>query len=358
LDRRDAAPIVVVRAEQAGRVAGGMAAGGGGASDFSLAALVGFAGRLASAGAAAGLARGAELVETDCEARRFLSGPAAEISGEAIALYQDDARATWHVTLRRPGGATVAAITLTYAIVPAQNGAPAGPPAILEPSVADAGSGQNRLAARRRDQIAAAACGVIARKGFANATMREIADAAGLHVPTMYQYVASKDELLELVYNWTMANVRTDVAEAAAGCATAGEKLRATIASIIEKGDLYRHRIGVLNRETKSLSPAARSRVLAHYRKLLRQIADLVSEGTASGEFRRVEPEIIANLIDGLCDIWPLRQFAVGEFGRARFQAEVTDFVLAGLCSDNAPRPEERRAGEAPRRRRPRPVSV
>ncbi|MBN9010533.1 MAG: helix-turn-helix transcriptional regulator, partial [Rhizobiales bacterium] len=208
-------PLMVARSETAGRASGGMVAPNGSVAPFGLGALLDFAGALATAGAAPSLPRGRHLVETACEARRFLRSAVSDLTGEAVLQHASQAETTWHVTLRRPDRSLVAAITLTYAIIGDREAAEAEAMAAEAPAPATpaVNGTPTSLAEKRRDQIAAAACGVIARKGFANATMREIADAAGLHVPTMYQYVASKDELLELVYNWTMANVRTDVAE-------------------------------------------------------------------------------------------------------------------------------------------------
>ncbi len=138
---------------------------------------------------------------------------------------------------------------------------------------------------KRREQIAAAACDVISRKGFAGATIREIADAAGLHVPTLSRFVSSKDEVLELVYGWAMERLRTDVAAATVGCATVRDQLITTVMAMIGNGDRYRRQVGVLNRELKSLPQKSRLRVLNEYQALLGQIAELIAQGVASGEF-------------------------------------------------------------------------
>ncbi|MDW6024756.1 TetR/AcrR family transcriptional regulator [Mesorhizobium sp. BAC0120] len=298
--------------------------------------IVEFAGKLASAGATSGLRSGQGIEERDCHVSLFSHGPCRELSGEAVALHAEARRMHWRVTVTNEHGFAVASVQIDYAVTENANptnaadrqnggegiasGQAEGTP-LPEPSQGD----------KRREHIAAAAADVIARKGFANATMREIADAAGMHVPTMYQYVGSKDEMLELVYSWTMATVRTDVDAATASYTTATEKIRATISATIDKGDRFRHRIGVLNRELRSLSPQARTRVLAEYRKLILQIANVVKEGIDGGEFRQVEPEVVANLIDAACDIWPLRQFAVGQFGVDLFRREIGDLIVQAI---------------------------
>ena len=299
-----------------------------------LSALVDFAGRLVLAAVTQDLAPNQRLQEIGCHASLFGDVPGSELRGEVVALHRSETGSTWQVRILDSNGATISVVSLSYSLATMpvdaeKHVAFADPPA--PDDAAPGKSGIQSASTKRREVIAAAAAAVIARKGFANATMREIADAAGMHVPTMYQYVSSKDEMLEIVYNWTMARVRTDVALATVNCATAAEKLRATITSLVEKGDRFRRDIGVLNRELKSLSPEARARVLDDYHKLLAQIADLVQEGIASGEFRAVEPEITANFIEATCDIWPLRQFEVKKFGRTVFRDQVTELILRSL---------------------------
>ena len=304
--------------------------------------LTGFAVQLARTGTMLALASSQAVEETDCHARIFVREPVGTLQGEAVLLHATETTANWRGTIQDEGGKRGSEISVSCGIAASESPAadPGERPNGGEETGHSRGSGAEAreiepatTADKRREQIAAAASEVIARKGFGKATMREIADTAGMHVPTMYQYVASKDEMLELVYYWTMARVRTDVAEATVDCHTATEKLRATIASLIDKGDRFRHSVGVLNREFKSLSREARARVLEDYRKLLFQIAELVSEGTEAGEFRPVEPEIAANFIEAACDMWSLRQFAVGKFGQQMFRDEIFELVIRSLRS-------------------------
>ena len=59
-----------------------------------------------------------------------------------------------------------------------------------------------RLIDQRRRQIVDGAMQVFAAKGFHGATVREIADAAGLTMGTMYNYVRSKEDILYIVYDF------------------------------------------------------------------------------------------------------------------------------------------------------------
>jgi AcrR family transcriptional regulator len=52
----------------------------------------------------------------------------------------------------------------------------------------------------RRDELLAAAIDVFCTKGFAGASMQDIAEAVGVLKGSLYHYVSSKDELLETVF--------------------------------------------------------------------------------------------------------------------------------------------------------------
>jgi AcrR family transcriptional regulator len=269
------------------------------------------------------------------------------LGGEAVALHPSEGLMTWQASIFDAAGqvAAIVSLTLLIADVASASTAVLAPPDLAAAetiplrakgrtsptSVKGKDGATSAIAEARRDQIASAASDVIARKGFANATIREIADAAGLHVPTLYQHVASKDEVLELVYRWAMEQLRTDVDEATAGCATAREKITATVRAMLANGDRHKRLVGVLNRELKSLQPVARQRVLDEYQALLRRIADLIEDGVATGEFRAVDPFIAANFVEGLTDLWPLRQFAFGKGGLEAFQRQAVSFIVAGL---------------------------
>lgn len=176
---------------------------------------------------------------------------------------------------------------------------------------------------------------VIANKGFSASSIREIAEAAGMHVPTMYQYVSSKDEVLELVYHWVMRRVRENVADALASTEGPRQRLRAVTLKLIENNDRGRRETGVLNRELRSLSKPARARVVNEYVEVVGEIADVIAEGVKSGEFLDVNPVITANFIDALCDMWALRQFAVGQYDVTEFREQLLRFIERGIYTDN-----------------------
>ena len=76
-------------------------------------------------------------------------------------------------------------------------------------------------AADRREQLLGIAAQVFAQKGFHNASMNDVADAAGVTKPVLYQHFASKRELytatLEMVGEQMIRAIRTATHSAPSG---------------------------------------------------------------------------------------------------------------------------------------------
>lgn len=233
----------------------------------------------------------------------------------------------WDVQFSGEGGDSIAALKFSYLSVEAKNGT-------LETRKVKRGPKVSAVKSEnRRSLIAEAACQVIADKGFAAASMREIAAAAGMHVPTMYQYVRSKDEVLELVYNDAITRVRENVADALVADLEPLDKLLEVVSSLIKGNLQMRKEAGVLNRELRSLSHEGRTRVLAHYAKFMDEVAGIISNGISIGCFRNFDPKVIANVIDAICDMWALRPFALSDVQEEQFIKEISSFITHGIVN-------------------------
>lgn len=310
------------------------------------AALLVFADELAGHGAGLASTRDQVVLTLETKANYFRRCRSTVLGGESTPLHIGPSTMVWQTALYETGGDPIAMISHTLLVLAPEHAEAeeaalahsdqSGRPLRVAGEAKRTPVGRTRQSseaavARRREHIAEAACRVISRKGFAGSTIREIADEAGLHVPTLYQYVSSKDEVLELVFNWIVDQVRMDIDMATQACGNARDKLVAATSTLIRRGNLNRSQIGLLNRELTSLSPKARLRVLSEFQTLMGNIATLVQEGVALGEFRAVEPLIVANFIDAVVDVWALRQYSVGRFGVKEFENEVVRFLEAAL---------------------------
>jgi len=137
-----------------------------------------------------------------------------------------------------------------------------------------AGSG-----AEAQRQILGAALRAFARRGYYGATIREIADEAGVSVAGLYHHFLSKGQLLERIMDDTMDRliVATVESVALAGQDPAAQ-LKAAVAAHVRFHIEYQRESFVGNTELRSLGPGARRRILEK-RDRQRRVFDAAVEG-------------------------------------------------------------------------------
>jgi AcrR family transcriptional regulator len=94
----------------------------------------------------------------------------------------------------------------------------------------------------RRKQIIDGAIKVFGAKGFHSATVRELADASGLTMGSMYNYIRSKEDIVFIVYDYITKILRDEVTGAISGVTDPKERLkvalRQTLSTIYEYQDI------------------------------------------------------------------------------------------------------------------------
>lgn len=154
------------------------------------------------------------------------------------------------------------------------------------------------------DTILAAAAELFRVQGYASTSMQEIAAAVGLSRPALYYHFKNKEELLgSLVEEVT---VRTQREAARIVASAAGSNHAETLRSMARAQALWilRHpqHFAVVQRDESSLPEHLRAIQDAAKRDLLDSFRKLIAAGTAVGQFRQVEPTIVALCIFGMCN--------------------------------------------------------
>ncbi|TDV37753.1 TetR/AcrR family transcriptional regulator [Actinophytocola oryzae] len=157
-----------------------------------------------------------------------------------------------------------------------------------------------RRRADRREVILGAAFDVFARRGFTQASVQEIADAAGVAKPTLYNHFADKDELFRCAMTYT-----ADAVTAANVAVT--DRLRATGANLeAALVDVARRLLRVCcddrSRALRRLAQGQLTRFpdvleLVQERtssRLAEALADRIARLSLSGGLRRCDPAVAA----------------------------------------------------------------
>jgi uncharacterized protein (TIGR00369 family) len=148
----------------------------------------------------------------------------------------------------------------------------------------------------RKGEILAGACAVIARKGFAQASVREIAEAAGMPIPTMYKYIRSKDDILELIYETFLSEFRKELGNALSRRFPPKQQLAVALRATMTTFDRHHNEVKLLFRETKSLGDAARRRVYAQDQKYIEQWRNILIDAGVDSRLG-IDAELLANFV-------------------------------------------------------------
>jgi len=182
----------------------------------------------------------------------------------------------------------------------------------------------------RYDGILQAACDVFARRGFHQASIREIARAAGLSLAGLYHYVGGKEELLFLVLDRSLDRLLAALQTALGRARTGEAKLLALVETHLDFGFRHAGALKIINRDWELLGEPRRTEVGAKRQAYLRQGLGILRELDPQG---RPGDELLSatNLLLGMLNGIATRPFVrSGEDARV-LAGEVARLFLHGF---------------------------
>lgn len=188
-------------------------------------------------------------------------------------------------------------------------------------------------AQKRRRQIFEGACEVISRKGYGDSTVREIAKASGVSVPSLYQYVSSKEDILFMITEECMRELFAAFKRNMDTSMSPAEKMSQAIADYITYISRNRKYINLVYRETRSLSARYRDRIFDLERSLMGEWEQIFLDGREQGLFQDINPTLVANVAYFSCSVWALRHWAVGEYSEEEMRDALTRMLMEGVLS-------------------------
>ncbi|TAL30344.1 MAG: TetR/AcrR family transcriptional regulator [Spirochaetes bacterium] len=191
------------------------------------------------------------------------------------------------------------------------------------------------LIERRRRQIIEAAVELFVDRGFHKTTTRQIAARAGLASGSMYEYVASKEDILYLVCNAIHEEMERSIGEV---MVRAGQD-RQVLEDIIREYFMVCHRmrdhILLIYQEAKSLPAQWRERVLQNDIRIAGIFADYIRGLMESGALQKRDEaviEMIAHNVTVLGHMWTFRRWFFGKrFSIEEYTSVQTEFITGIL---------------------------
>ncbi|MFW6028116.1 MAG: hotdog fold thioesterase [bacterium] len=301
----------------------------------------------AAYGAVLNMPEGCTTATIESKTNFLRKGTGVRLRAEAVPIHVGRTMSVWRTQVLRGGGKPIAEITQTQIYRPAESKAAAATqrqdrlveraPGEASPAnltVFEGGPARTRRGATvedRKRQIFEAACEVIAHKGFANASIREIALTAQMPVPTMYQYIEGKNDLLLILYQYFMEDVGQAMRKAVSPDLPPAQNLERVIRAMVEIFDVHQRYIRLMFQETKSLEPAARQKVFELDADNIAILKPLLLACKEAGECDFDDVEIAANLVYFQCAVWPLRRWTLKKHGFDAVGQAMTKFIMNGL---------------------------
>jgi AcrR family transcriptional regulator len=198
---------------------------------------------------------------------------------------------------------------------------------------------RERARAEARQDILLAAAEVFARRGYAAATLAELAAAAGFAAPSLYRYFESKEEifrnLVELVRGEIAATFQAPVDRAA----PLGARLEALLASQYRLMESRRDAFAVLRDPGADVSADLRRTGDAHpgFTFYEDRLADWLRENAGRAELRH-PPEVAARAFAGV--LFAFRPREGERCGEERYRL-VVRLALEGISTPDVRRPAQ-----------------
>lgn len=178
---------------------------------------------------------------------------------------------------------------------------PAAPPAPAKPKKSEI----------RREAILASAIDLFDRKGYANTSLDDVAQAVGIKREALYYYFRSRAEILLAIIGPQTADLVEGLRDIVAGDAPPAEKLRAAIRNHLRRFDRHCLEMTISLRDgIMGSTPEVREAMQKVWKDYEQMWTRLVEQGQADGSFVKLgAPKMVSFAILGMCN-WLSRWYS------------------------------------------------
>jgi DNA-binding NarL/FixJ family response regulator len=187
---------------------------------------------------------------------------------------------------------------------------------------------------KREQEIVAAATRVFAEKGYAAASIQDVAEVVGILKGSLYYYFDTKEELLWKILVGVYDEALASLDDSLATGGSALDRIRAFALRHIEFCAANRSGISVFLREHESLGDTRRRELDERRGAYHRQLAAVIADGQREGSVRsEVHPLLATRALLGMAT-GVARDFPAGEEPSVEeVAAGCADLIVAGLAA-------------------------
>lgn len=182
------------------------------------------------------------------------------------------------------------------------------------------------LVEKRRAQFIDAAIALFGQRGYHVTTIRDIAQAAGVSIGLIYQYVEDKEDILFLALMQVLEQYIQEIPPAVAEATTPIEKISTAVSAYIQIIDKNVNATVLAYRETKSLRKERRTLIQQKELESNALIAQCLTDCIDDGSMRAdTDVEMLTYQIVMFSHAWALKSW------RFRPLMDVEEYIKRGL---------------------------
>ena len=160
-----------------------------------------------------------------------------------------------------------------------------------------------------RKKIIDAASVLYARKGFADTSLQEISEKAGVNRSVTRHYVHKKSEIMRMIMEDVLTVFHENLVKVVKGIDDPEEKLTMAIYIYFTVVDQHRDKALLIYQKSSSLDRASKSRVMQLEVDVSNIFATIINEGIEQGVFKRIDVDLMAYNIMLLAHMWALKRW-------------------------------------------------
>jgi AcrR family transcriptional regulator len=185
--------------------------------------------------------------------------------------------------------------------------------------------------ARRREVILNAAAELFAGRDYASVQVEEVAKRAGVGKATLYRYFPSKEELYLESLERALGGLEHKLnAELAPQQVPASVRLSAMVSALVRTLSEQLQTLKLLGGDQSDLADRTRRILRRRSQRSATALKQVLAEGMQSGEFRKIDLEIVPLLIIGMVRGGIMQ---VGDRPREALERSVIDLLMSGLTN-------------------------
>lgn len=184
----------------------------------------------------------------------------------------------------------------------------------------------------RKEQVIRVAAQLFKEKGYAAASMRDLAQKLGIEAASLYSHIKSKEEILQTLCFDIAAEFIKSLDEVESRKISASEKLRLGIVGHIQVMAKDLTASAVFMNEHRHLSPRFLSKFLLLRINYINRFKRIIEQGVASGEFKKnIDKKLAVMTLFSSLNWMPMWYDPQGKIDPVDLGQQLSDMLVNGL---------------------------